>query len=200
MISKKGKTTNVQFAAFKRNLNNKRMAEFISTNPSELTYLRKSIPKQRNSASFLTTGREVKTMSIKGDLGGANPEGVEVGRYTPRYPNKRTPTYTFSKKERDTNLFLFANKTWMKNVNKKFSTNFGDQYRRTKGYGKISIERFNEFNGSQRMRQSLNSTTASNFRPRTAKTRRSSKISSRPRTAKTIKIKKGRKSYRNSSL
>jgi len=41
MISKKGKTTNVQFAAFKRDFNNKIIQDFRSVNPNELIYITK---------------------------------------------------------------------------------------------------------------------------------------------------------------
>jgi len=120
MISKRGKTTNVQFASFKKNFNSRKVEDFYATNPSELTYIKKPLKKPRKSSSFLATGRDAKTMTIKGNIGGSNPEGVEVGRYTPRYQKRKIPSYTFSKKPRDTKLFLFADYTWIRDVNKRY--------------------------------------------------------------------------------
>ena len=119
MISKKGKTTNVQFAAFKGGMVSKK--DFLRSNPGELTYQghkkRLSIPK--NSSAFLATGRGAKTASVRGGFGTNSSEGVEVGRYTPRYPQtKKTPSYSFQKRGRQTSLFLFAPYTWMRDAQK----------------------------------------------------------------------------------
>ena len=119
MISKKGKTTNVQFAALKGHVLSHKDLHF--SHPGELTYKkerRSSVPKF--SAAFLSTGRESKNVSIQGGFDKNVLNGVEVGRYTPKYPQtKKTPSYSFGKtRSRDTNLFLFAPYTWMRNVSK----------------------------------------------------------------------------------
>ncbi|CAI2378144.1 unnamed protein product [Moneuplotes crassus] len=194
MISKKGKTTNVQFAAFRRNFNNKRLNEFNSTNPAELTFSKKPIMKKRNSASFLATGREGKANIVKGSIGSTISEGVEVGRYTPRYPRRRDPTYTFSKVQRDTKLFLFADHTWIRDCQ--------NRYRNLKQQSLASITRLSMKGRRNMMKNSFNTTRTSfrSQRPTTAKSRRSSRPL-RPGTAKVIKVKRRRvKKYRNSSL
>jgi hypothetical protein len=103
-----------------RDLNNKIVQVYSSNNPSDLTYTKKRLNKQRNSSAFLSTGREAKSSAMRGSISGNTAEGVEVGRYTPRYPTKTMPSYSFSRKNRDTNLFLFAEHTWIRDVNQRY--------------------------------------------------------------------------------
>jgi len=57
---------------------------------------------------------------MRGSFDGSISQGVDVGKYTPKYPKKENPTYTFTKKNRDTKLFLFAEHTWIRNVNERY--------------------------------------------------------------------------------
>ena len=120
MISKKGKPTNVQFAAFRGTMVSQN--DFTHAHAGDLTNQgghKRRFSQPKNSPAFLATGRNVKTASVRGGLGGTITEGVEVGRYTPRYPQtKKPPTFSMNKTGRNTQLFLFAPYTWMRNESK----------------------------------------------------------------------------------
>ncbi|CAI2376104.1 unnamed protein product [Moneuplotes crassus] len=141
MISFKGKSTDSDFVMFKRGLTQKLKPNskkvYISDDSDSLDKPRKIfspemlhklnqeiIAKQKmrenkvvkKSSSFLSTSRSGTAPSLSYIKKGLK-ESPSVGRYSPRDINKKiAPTYSFTRKKRDTHLFLFTTRAGANNL------------------------------------------------------------------------------------